>query len=93
MNRHEECILDGCEKLKAFAEAWAKKDKADILGVVMGLHVYNVLLLINGENANQLIQPDAVKDAGPLSWSGCLCQIDDSNPNSMPVFTFERREK
>lgn len=93
MSRHEECISDGCEKLLILAEQLAENVNAKIEGVVMGLHVYNVLHMINTGNAKTMVQPGDLRSAGTLYWSGYPCTIDHERANSMPVFKFEGKEK
>lgn len=88
MNRHEQCIHDGVDKLHTAAKQIAALTKSDIVSIKMGLHIYNVLVLANSENANSLASADPSEAADDFTWFGLPCEIDREDHNAMPVFMF-----
>lgn len=93
MNRHEECIHDGVDKLHTAAQLIASLTNSKIVKVTMGLHVYNVLVLLAFAERGVPINPEYLAQPEPTSgeafkWFDYPCEIDREDHNAMPVFMF-----
>ena len=96
MNRHQTVIQDGCEKLRTAARLYADAMGVKIVGVRMGLHIFNTLAHLNRMSGTTLEVPRADLIPDGVTYGGVPVTIytdgrtgEPTHLESMPVYEFE----